>query len=118
MIPCMYFSTKRAEDITFDDPDCRCIRINPEVYSEVQLDREQNARVFLDTHLLRLHSYRPENDLSIERVRGVVSKSDASISLETRVFIPALVYVTNSMITAEFREMSCDEFQNHLSCST
>ena len=42
---------------------------------------------------------------------SIVSKSDALVSLETRVFIPALVYVTNSIITAEFSEMSSDEFK-------
>ena len=107
----MYFSGEKSQDITFDDPVNYCIKVNPDLYSKVQHDNEQNARVFLDTHLLRLRSSAPEDDLSRERVRRVVSKNDASVSLETRVFVPVLVYVTNLVITAEFREMSCDEFK-------
>ena len=69
IMPCMYFSgEKKSEDITFDDPDHKFIGINPELYASVQLDKEQNARLFLGTHLLTIHSYTPENDLSIERV--------------------------------------------------
>lgn len=38
-------------------------------------------------------------------------RSDASVFLETRVLIPAFVYVTNSITIAEFREMTNDEFK-------
>ena len=108
----MYFSGERGEHITFDDPDNDCIRINPDIYSSVQHDNEQNARVFLDTPLLRIRGLAPEHELPIDRIGPIVSKFCASVSLETRVFIPALVYVTNSITTAEFREMSCDQFKS------
>ena len=100
----MYFSGEKGEHITFDDPDSRCIRTNPDIYSSVQNDNERNARVFLDTPLLRIRGLTPEHDLPIDRIGPIVSKCGASVSLETRVFIPALVYVTNSITTAEFRE--------------
>ena len=107
----MYFSGEKGEHITFDDPDNNCVRINPDIYASVQHDNEQNARVFLDTPLLRIRGLAPEHDLPIDRIGPIVSKGGASVSLETRVFIPALVYVTNSITTAEFREMSCDQFK-------
>ncbi|CUM66616.1 uncharacterized protein PRCAT00004287001 [Priceomyces carsonii] len=110
-MPCMYFSGKESEDITLDDPENDYIRINPELYAKVQLDNEQNARVFLDTYLLRIRDYMPEDMYAVEQEDRIVSRSDASVSLETRVFIPALVYVTNLMIVADFREMTSNEFK-------
>ena len=62
----MYFSGEKSKNITFHDPDRECIRIKPEVYARAQLNNEQNARFFLDTHLLRVHSlpgYALEDDL-------------------------------------------------------
>ena len=111
-MPSMYFSGEKGEHLTFDDPDNNCVRINPDIYASVDNDNQRNARVFLDTPLLRIHGYTPEPDLPIDRTGPIVSKGGASFSLETRVFIPALFYVTNSIITAEFREMSCDLFKS------
>ena len=108
----MYFSGEKAEHITFDDPHNNRIIINPDIYTSVQRNNEQNVRLFLDTPLLRIRGLAPERDLPIDRIGPIVSKGGASVSLETRVFIPALFYVTNSVITAEFREMSCDLFKS------
>lgn len=110
-MPCMYYSGEESEDITFGDPDKYCIGINPGLYARVQLDKERNARVFLGTHLLRIHNYTPDSELSRERIDWLVAKSDASVSLETKVFIPALIYVSNTITTAEFREMTSYEFK-------
>ena len=111
-MPFMYFSGEKEEDITFDDPADRCIKINPELYANVRFDNQQNARVFLDTPLLKIRGLTPKHDLPIDRIGPIVSKGGASVSLETRVFMSALVYVTNSITTAECREMTCDQFKS------
>ncbi|CUM67603.1 uncharacterized protein PRCAT00005303001 [Priceomyces carsonii] len=110
-MPCMYFSGEESKEIAFDDPASECIRINPALFTKVQNDNEQNARVLLDTHLLRIRSYIPEDELSLEKIERIVPKSDASVSVETRASIPLLNFVTNLMTTADFKEMNSDEFK-------
>ena len=38
----MYFSGEDSNNITYDDPANKCIRINPSLYARVQDDNEQN----------------------------------------------------------------------------
>ncbi|CUM68453.1 uncharacterized protein PRCAT00006178001, partial [Priceomyces carsonii] len=108
---CMYFSGEESKEIAFDDPASECIRINPALFTKVQNDNEQNARVLLDTHLLRIRNYIPADELSLEKIERIVPKSDASVSVETRASIPLLNFVTNLMTTADFKEMTSDEFK-------
>ncbi|CUM68455.1 uncharacterized protein PRCAT00006180001 [Priceomyces carsonii] len=110
-MPCMYFSGEESKEIAFDDPASECIRINPALYTKVQNDNDQNARVFLDTHLLRVHNDIPEEEFTLDKIERIVPKSDASVSVETRAFILALNYVTNLMVVADFREMTSNEFK-------
>ncbi|CUM67604.1 uncharacterized protein PRCAT00005304001, partial [Priceomyces carsonii] len=110
-MPCMYFSGEESKEIAFDDPARECIKIKPALFTKVQNDNEQNARVLLDTHLLRIRSYIPEDELSLEKIERIVPKSDASVSVETRASIPLLNFVTNLMTTADFKEMNSDEFK-------
>lgn len=104
----MYFSGEESNVMTYDDPENECIRVNPSLYDRVQNNDEQNARVFLDTHLLRIRSYGSLENLGSKRL---VSKSDASVSLGTIPFMPALVYITGALMEADFREMTSDEFK-------
>ncbi|CUM48469.1 uncharacterized protein AC631_01088 [Debaryomyces fabryi] len=105
----MYFSGINDKSITFDDPDGRCIRVNRELYTRVEDDNEQNARVFLDTRLLRIRSKGVEGEIGSEKL---ITKSDVSVSVETRASLPILFYVTNALILAEFREISSNEFKD------
>ncbi|CUM68456.1 uncharacterized protein PRCAT00006181001, partial [Priceomyces carsonii] len=110
-MPCMYFSGEESKEIAFDDPASECIRINPALFTKVQNDNDQNARVFLDTHLLRIHNDIPEEEFTLDKIERIVPKSDASVSVETRASIPLLNFVTNLMTTADFKEMTSDEFK-------
>ena len=107
---CMYFSGEDSNNITYDDPSNRCIRINPSLYARVQDDNEQNMRVFLDTHLLKIRNI-PHNQ-KLPTLEHIVSKHNASVSTGSTTVMLALNYVTNAMMTAEFREISSDEFKN------
>ncbi|CUM68572.1 uncharacterized protein PRCAT00006299001 [Priceomyces carsonii] len=106
-MPCMYFSGEESESITIDDPNSRCVRINAELYARVQ-NNEQNTRVFLDTHLLRIRDDHGEQESSSG---SLVPKGDASISVEIMPLMSLLVYVTDALTTAEFREISSDGFK-------
>lgn len=107
-MPCMYFSGVDSNAITIDDPSERRIIINPEVYDRVRNNEEENARIFLDTRLLRIRSKRSEPKPSSERL---VPKSKASVDVGNMPFMPILVYTSRAFITADFREMSSDEFK-------
>lgn len=109
-MPCMYFSGEDSNNITYDDPTNKCIRINPSLYARVQDDNEQNIRVFLDTHLLKIRNV-PHNQ-ELPTLEQIVSKHNASVSTGSTTVILALNYVTKAMMTAEFREISTDEFKN------
>ena len=50
----MCFSGVDSKDITFGDPDCRCIRVQQELYDAIEGDCEKLVRVLLDTPLMRL----------------------------------------------------------------
>ncbi|CUM55885.1 unnamed protein product [Debaryomyces tyrocola] len=74
-MPCMYFSGVDSDSITIDDPSNECIVINPELYDRVRNNKEQNTRVFLDTHLLKI---RGNEDGQERRAEKLVSKGNAS----------------------------------------
>lgn len=103
----MYFSGVDSSAITIDDPSKRRIIINPESYDRVRNNEEENARIFLDTRLLRIRSKRSEPKPSSENV----PKSKASVDVGNMPFMPILVYTSRALITAESREMSSDEFK-------
>ena len=108
-MPCMYFSGVDSDSITIDDPSNECIVINPELYDRVRNNKEQNTRVFLDTHLLKIQG---NEDGQEHRTEKLVSKGNASVGLGNMPSIPILVYTSRALITAEFREMSSDDFKD------
>lgn len=108
-MPCMYFSSEESKDIAYDDPDNQCLRINAELYSRVQSDNEQSTRVFLDTHLLRIRDDQDEQRNSSVKI---IDKSDASISVGAMPLMALVVYIADVLMTAEFREITSDEFKN------
>lgn len=83
----MYFSGEESKDTTFDS-DNECIRINSTLFGNVQDNNEQNVRVFLDTHLLRIRNDENEKQPCLERI---IVKSDDSVSIETMSFICFIV---------------------------
>ncbi|CUM53631.1 unnamed protein product [Debaryomyces tyrocola] len=107
-MPCMYFSGVDSSDITIDDPSKRRIIINPELYDRVRNNEEENTRVFLDTHLLKIRG----NEGQERRAEKLVSKGNASVGLGNMPSISILVYTSRALITAEFREMSSDDFKD------
>lgn len=54
IMPCMYSSGEDSNNITYDDPVNKCVRISPSLYAKVQDDNEKSRRIFLDTHLLKI----------------------------------------------------------------
>ena len=104
----MYFSGIESKDITYDDPERQCMRIKPELYSRVENNCEQNTRVFLDTHLLKIRHV-DEGEQRLSEI--TIPKSDASITLGHMPFIPLLIYVSDLLMKAEFKEISSDEFK-------
>lgn len=104
----MYFSGEESKDITYDDPENQSIRITPTLYARVQNNNEQNTRIFLDTHLLRIRDDEDEQNSFSERM---VPKSDAYVSVGTMPRMSLLVYITDALMTADFRETSSDEFK-------
>jgi hypothetical protein len=104
----MYFSGVDSSAITIDDPSKRRIIINTELYDRVRNNEEENARAFLDTHLLRIRSKRTEPKPSSGRL---VPKSKASVDVSNMPLMPILVYISRALVTAEFREMTSDEFK-------
>ena len=107
-MPCMYFSGVDSDIITYDDPENRCIRVNLDLFIRVLNNNEQNTRVFLDTHLLKILG----NEDGQDRREKLVSKGNASVSLGNMPSIPIVVYSSRALITAEFREMSSDDFKD------
>ena len=108
-MPRMYFSGVDSDTITIDDPSNRCITINPELFIRVLNNRELNTRVFLDTHLLKIGG---NEDGQERRAEKLVSKDNASVGLGNMPSIPIVVYTSRALITAEFREMSSDDFKD------
>ncbi|CAR65727.1 DEHA2D19404p [Debaryomyces hansenii CBS767] len=108
-MPRMYFSGVDSDTITIDDPSNRCITINPELFIRVLNNRELNTRVFLDTHLLKIGG---NEDGQERRAEKLVSKGNASVGLGNMPSIPIVVYTSRALITAEFREMSSDDFKD------
>ena len=104
----MYFSGVDSDIITYDDPENRCIRVNLDLFIRVLNNNEQNTRVFLDTHLLKI---RGNEDGQERRAEKLVSKGNASVGLGNMPSIPIVVYSSRALITAEFREMSSDDFK-------
>ncbi|CAG89961.2 DEHA2F27368p [Debaryomyces hansenii CBS767] len=105
----MYFSGEDSNNITYDDPANKCIRINPSLYARVQDDNEQNIRVFLDTHLLKIRNI--SHNQKLPTLEHIISKHNASVSTGSTTVMSASNYVTKAMMTAEFREISSDEFK-------
>ena len=108
-MPLMYFSGEDSNDITFDEPARNRLVLDPTLFARVQNDEEQNVRVFLDTHLLRIRS---RGDLVEHPPKKFVSKNHVSVSVGMAPDLSALGYITDAMINAEFREMSSEEFKN------
>ncbi|CAG85704.2 DEHA2C00110p [Debaryomyces hansenii CBS767] len=108
-MPRMYFSGVDSDIITYDDPENRCIRVNLDLFIRVLNNNEQNTRVFLDTHLLKI---RGNEDGQEPRAEKLVSKGNASVGLGNMPSIPIVVYTSRALITAEFREMSSDDFKD------
>lgn len=105
-MPRMYFSGEESKNIINDDPANKSITINPTLYDRVKGDYEQNIRVFLDTHLLKIRDEIEEEPSDI-----IVPSGDASVSLGEMPIMSLLAYITHSLTMAEFREMSSDEFK-------
>ena len=63
----MYFSGVDSTAITIDVPSTRRIIINSGLYDRVRNNEEENARIFLDTRLLKPTS------------KGLMPKSKASM---------------------------------------
>ena len=108
-MPLMYFSGEDSNDITFDEPTRNRLVLDPTLFARIQNDEEQNVRVFLDTHLLRIRS---REDLIENAPKKFVSKNHASIGVGVAPDLSALAYITDAMVNAEFREMSSEEFKN------
>ncbi|CUM55537.1 unnamed protein product [Debaryomyces tyrocola] len=108
-MPLMYFSGEDSNDITFDEPTRNRLVVDPTLFAGVQNDEEQNVRVFLDTHLLKI---RRRGDLVEHSPDKFVSKNHASIGVGVEPDLSALAYITDAMINAEFREMSSEEFKS------
>ncbi|CAG84283.2 DEHA2A00242p [Debaryomyces hansenii CBS767] len=104
----MYFSGVDSDIIAYNDPENRCIRVNLDLFIKVLNNNEQNTRVFLDTHLLKI---RGNEDGQDRRAEKLVSKGNASVGLGNMPSIPIVVYSSRALITAEFREMSSDDFK-------
>lgn len=102
----MYFSLVDGDSITIDDPSNGCIIINFDQFIRVLDNYEQNSRVFLDTHLLKIRGNEDEQEHHTEKL---VSKDNASVGLVNMPPVPILVYTSRALITAEFREMSTDD---------
>ncbi|CUM56122.1 unnamed protein product [Debaryomyces tyrocola] len=106
----MYFSGKSSNDIFYDDPDHRCIHICSSLFT-LLLDYEQNARVFLDTPLLKIRGL--DQPKLLPAPEHIIHKFSASVSVGSTPDLVALCYITNAMVAAEFREFSSDEFKNN-----
>ena len=108
-MPRMYFSGEDSNDITFDEPTMDRLVVDPTLFARVQNDEEQNVRVFLDTHLLKIRSMGDSVEHTPEKF---VSKNHASVSVGMALDLSALAYITDAMVNAEFREMSSEEFKS------
>lgn len=106
-MPCMYFSGEESENIVNDDPANKSITINPTLYDNVRGDHERSMRVFLDAHLSKIRDESEEEPSEI-----MVPRGDASVSLGAKPIMSLLAYITNSLMMAEFREISGDEFKD------
>ena len=104
----MYFSGVDSDIIAYNDPENRCIRVNLDLFIKVLNNNEQNTRVCLDTHLLKIRGNEDEQE---RRAEKLVSKGNASVDLGNMPSIPIVVYTSRALITAEFREMSSDDFK-------
>lgn len=112
VMPCMYFSGEDSNSITYDDPANKWIRIDPSLYARVQDDNKHNIRVFLDTPLFEIRNI-PHNQ-NLPTLEHIVSNHNASISTGSTTMMLALNYVTNAMITAEFRRSAVTNSQIHI----
>ena len=107
----MYFSGKNSNEIFYEDPDNRCIQIYSTLFIELMSDGEQNTRVFLDTPLLKIRGL--DQPKVLPAPEHIIHKFSASVSVGSTPDLPALYYITNAMVTAEFREINSDEFKNN-----
>lgn len=112
----MCFSGKDINSIIFKESGKKEIQVNPTLFirlQDLQDDKEQSLRVLLDIPLLRIQNYE-DKERSI--LRSLVSQNDASVFSGTMPVMPALVYITNAMMSAELRESSTQDFKsNYLS---
>lgn len=93
-MPYIYFSGVDSNAITIDYPCKNWIRINSDLYDRVRNNEEQNTRVFLDTHLLRIHGGEDRKEFRTEKL---VSKGNASVGLGNMPSIPILVYTSRAL---------------------
>lgn len=107
-MPAMYFSGVDSNEIT-SEVSCRYISIDPDLCYRILCNDDLNARVFLDTPLLR---FRDRTNEQIPFPRKVVSKSNASVGLVNMPSLPIVVYTSRALINAEFREITTDEFKD------
>ena len=107
----MYFSGKNSNEIFYDDPDNQCIQIYPSLFAELVSDGEQNSRVFLDTPLLKIWGI--DQPKILPAPEHIINKFSASVSVGSTPDLVALYYITNMMVTAEYREISSNEFKNN-----
>ncbi|KRZ98280.1 uncharacterized protein AC631_05960, partial [Debaryomyces fabryi] len=105
----MYFSGKNSNDIFYDDPGNQLIQIFPSLFVELVSDGEQNTRVFLDTPLLKIRDL--DQSKILPTPKHIIDKYSASVSIGSIPDLPALYYITNVLVKAEFREISSDEFK-------
>lgn len=103
----MYFSGKDSSDISTDEPKKNRIKIDKELFQEVQNDDEKNVRVFLDTPLQRLRNYKGGRPL----IESYNFEEGACLSVGTLPNGQCLTYITKLLMSAEFIALSSSEFQ-------
>ena len=84
------------------------IQTKKKLFASVQSDEEQNTRVSLDTHLLRIRN----NGTAEFTEKQLVTKSRASIIMSTVPEYLALVYISDAMVDAEFKKVISDQLKN------
>ena len=77
---------------------------------ELRKTMSKMLEYFLDTHLLKIRNL-PHNQ-KLPAFEQIISKHNASVFTGSKTIMLAVIYITNAMTTAEFREISSDKFKN------